>query len=155
MIGQIERLGAYLEGGLLAEMETARDGEVDDERAGAVQNIAAGTAEAVCAKRDDRELSAVEPLIDGRRGKRAFADAIGTAGFAVGVVEIRDFGREGLASVDGAAARELPVLQQDVAGEGRRPDEAAGEGVADIEIGASSLASEVARILRRREIVLD
>src|SRR5215510_1135299 len=63
MIRQIEDLQPVLNRTRLAEAEAPRERSVDDDRAGAVQNVAAGTAKPVRTSRDDDKSAAVEPSV--------------------------------------------------------------------------------------------
>src|SRR5262245_34446411 len=90
MIRQIEGFQPVLERTLFAETEAARERGVDNNRARAVQNIAPGVAESVSAGRNDDEGAAIEPAVGRRIVNRAFSDAVGTGGLAIGEIHSGD-----------------------------------------------------------------
>src|SRR5262245_30402014 len=114
MIGQIEDLQPVLNRTRLAEAEAPRERGVDNDRAGAVQNVAAGIAKPVRTGRDYNKGVAVEPLIYGRIVHRAFGDAVGTRRFAVGEIYGGDARGEGLPAVNRAGSGQLPVSSEPV-----------------------------------------
>src|SRR5262245_9586957 len=109
VIGQIEGLHPVLNRTRLAEAEAPRERSVDDDRAGAVQNVAAGLAKPVRTGRDDDKSVAVEPAIYGRIVHGPFGDAVGARRFAVGEIYGGDARGEGLPAVNRAGSGQLPV----------------------------------------------
>ena len=78
MIGQIERIGAELQGVALGDFKILHQADVDADLAGAKQNVARGVAEGVL--RRSAERGGVEISRDGRIVNVGIADGIGARG---------------------------------------------------------------------------
>src|SRR5262245_40802229 len=114
MIGQIEGLQPVLNPTRFANAEAPRERSVDDDRAGTVQNVAAGIPKPVRTSRDDDKSAGVEPAIYGRIVHGAVGDAIGARCFAVGEIHGGDARGEGLPAVNRAGSSQLPVTSEPV-----------------------------------------
>src|SRR5262245_741935 len=112
MIGQIECLQPVLNPTRFANAEAPRERSVDDDRAGAVQNIAARIPKPERTSRDDDKSAGVKPAIYGRIVHGTVGDAIGARRFAVGEIHGGDTRGEGLPAVNRAGSGQLPVTSE-------------------------------------------